>query len=509
MTKAAKQTASGKHHANHSKSKEDKMAREKARKAKRQLAVDAKAKALAEAKENGMTWDDTIVGQRFVDDYDAAYKAATAGGPAIPETEVTGDAGLAEATVVLPGLPQSGSADLMDATKRAPIPVQKSMIAEAVEAAKAEAAMTEKPSKSAEESAAVFKSSPAEKVDGLKVFAEFVAAVLKAAIEADNAKKTDDPVEATSTAEPREDVPGSEAKELAPVDESGKTAPQLSKNQLKKIARREAKRALQEAKRTNVEATDITPSIEATASATESATVANENEPTVSGSEIPVTKSQPETVASTGTTEQSVTVDESSGLEPEGKKKPWHKRTAYDTMKAGVLALPPPEPKRPTQEEINAAETETGSQVTAETDNASAQDTANTETPPVEAVRAEVRQVAGDATAGSDDLRTSDSVPELINTTEAVTVEASSKVDTGAASTKPTLKLVPNASAQSFYGAAYTAERAKLLDGALHSLNMAIKYEAEGKKLKDSAFALALKRENEAFAIVEAMKKAA
>jgi hypothetical protein len=355
----------------------------------------------------------------------------------------------------------------------------------------------------------VFKSSPAEKVDGLKVFAEFVAAVLKAAIEADNAKKTDDPVEATSTAEPREDVPGSEAGEVAPVDESGKTAPQLSKNQLKKIARREAKRALQEAKRTNVEATDITPSIEATASATESATVANENEPTVSGSEIPVTKSQPETVASTGTTEQSVTVDESSGLEPEGKKKPWHKRTAYDTMKAGVLALPPPEPKRPTQEEINAATTETNPTSSAEQpDNQAAEPT--TEAVTVAAQEDKLHDVQTGPETVCENVRATGTVGTVVpnDTTEAEVV-ASVPVDTGTASTKPTLKLVPNASAQSFYGAAYTAERAKLLDGALHSLNMAIKYEAEGKKLKDSAFALALKRENEAFAIVEAMKKAA
>lgn len=487
MTKAAQQTASGKHHANHSKSKEDKMAREKARKAKRQLAVDAKAKALAEAKENGMTWDDTIVGQRFVDDYNAAYKAATASGPAIPETEVTGDAGLAEATVVLPGLPQSGSADLMDATKRAPIPVQKSMIAEAVEAAKAEAAVADdKPSKSAEESAAVFKSSPAEKVDGLKVFAEFVAAVLKAAIEADEVARQEENTAAVAAI--KADKP-------------------LSKNQLKKIARREAKRAQQEAKRTNVEATDITPSIEATASATESATVANENEPTVSGSEIPVIESQPETVASTGTTEQSVTVDESSGLVTEPTKLPWHKRTAYDTMKAGVLALPPPEPKRPTQEEINAATTETNPTNSAEQpDNQAAEPTTEAVTVAAQEDKLHVVQTSPEAVCDADGT-TGNAVSN--DTTETTVVEASSKVDTGAASTKPTLKLVPNASAKSFYGAAYTAERAKLLDGALHSLNMAIKYEAEGKKLKDSAFALALKRENEAFAIVEAMKKAA
>ncbi len=69
---------------NKQKAQLEKQKRETAKREKRNADVAAKRKAEQEALDAGLKWDDTIVARKFGEDYDAAYKLATAGGP---ETE--------------------------------------------------------------------------------------------------------------------------------------------------------------------------------------------------------------------------------------------------------------------------------------------------------------------------------------------------------------------------------------------------------------------------------------
>lgn len=63
----------------------EKQQRRAAKDAKRAADVAAKRKAEQQALDEGLKWNDTIVARMFGDDYDAAYKLATAEGPATEE----------------------------------------------------------------------------------------------------------------------------------------------------------------------------------------------------------------------------------------------------------------------------------------------------------------------------------------------------------------------------------------------------------------------------------------
>lgn len=330
-----------KEHPNHSKSKEEKAAKQAAKRLRRQTQIDAK---------------------------NAAEAAAKANTPANENTPAK------------------------------PLAIQKSMIAEAVENAKIEAekaANTKPVVKSAKEAAQVFATneihsdnvpSPTPICDAaVKDVQERFKAHLEAqktdtdeeikvdpaledgrtmtehGKEADEAEKADS--DNGDTEEKAEEAAATEAptEEAESIEASEKP---LSKNKQKKLARREKRRARQEAARNKLEETqanegmgglvipvkevtnepEVNPVLEADDQTRpeEQTTPAVETPP----SETPVVETPQETTAETTAVEDAV-----DQPVKDANKIPWHLRTEYDKM---PKLLPPP--KMVTPEEIAAAE---------------------------------------------------------------------------------------------------------------------------------------------------------
>lgn len=463
--------------------KQAKAERRAASRARREANLALRDKAEAQAKADGMYWDGSIPAARFAEDYDAAYASATAMGKKPPEVLAREAAEAAKAA----------ANDNKELLPDQATPPKKGMIAEAVEAAKAEAAAAKlpEPTKSAEESAAVFAAAEekpkkgkkhnakaVQNVDAIKVFAEFVAAVLAAATKeyqermaadaAEDIHVDDDLVDAGSfeelkrreEAEKGTEVPvetgtTETTPETTQIDEpssqqddattstsvtNGNALSQQPKQQ--KLNRKERRRLAAEAKKA-ADAAKITKPAENSSDVTPSE--ANPSDHNDEGTVIPTTipEGQHEPVETPQPDEQRVAADAN-----DLKKIPWHKRTAYDNkpesnveeVKLLTDQRVPKEPKRPTQEEIKAAET---------------------------------------------------------------VVEAPSR---------PTLTLVKDNTseeAKAFYGAFYTPVRASLLDGAYKSLRLAIIAEGNKSPNMERALQLAIKKEAQAFALSDGMKKAA